>query len=136
MPLFTMIVMLDLSFSLIELGIWVVFGIVLLIFNHLLQELAAERATESELDAISRGIGSSSTVTFFIACAVLLAIAVILVVCEKLLGVQDPLAQALPVLAQNAIWMSLVALSLYIGWRLKGRSVFHKHTSQVGIAFS
>ncbi len=98
--------------------------------------LVSKGAAKSDLDAIARGIGRSFVFTLLIGGAVLLALLGAIVVSANLIGVWDTIAHGLHVTAEIAICMSIVAASSYIGWRLKGKSVYEKCIRQLSTASS
>ncbi len=93
--------------------------------------LVFKGAERTELNAVTDGVFWSFAITTLIACAISLVILGTVVVSAKLLGFGDTIDHGIPLLAQVAFTTSLVIVCWYIGWRLKGKSVYVQRIRQL-----
>lgn len=136
-PFCVFMVLLDTSFSWTRLGVIVICGTVICIAYYVLRNaLVAKGAAKSDLDAISKGIGRSSVATILIAVPIFGVTLISLSMFAGALGFGNTFDNGLPVIAQIAISLFLMAACAFIGWGLKGRKVYEKYVSKLNVGES
>ena len=126
------------SMSLLVKGICATALVILIIIGYfaLRHILVSKGAAKSELDAVSKGIGRSFVFTALIAFPTGFALLGATLISVKLLGFWDTFGNDLHVTMELAICMLWVAVPTYIGWRLKGKSVYEECIRQLGATSS
>ncbi len=118
-------------------GIFVVCTIPYIISYYALRNvLVSTGVAKGDLDAISKGMGRSIAFTGLVAMPVFIAIIGVMAGAAKLLGFWDTFTHGLHAITQIAISLSLIVVSAFAGWMLKGRSVYEKYTRQIGVSDS
>ncbi len=105
-------------------------------YKTLRRVLVSKGAAKGDLDAVTIGVISSTGFTALIAFPTGFALLGATLIAVKLLGFWDTFNQEMPVTTELAFSVFWVAVPTYIGWRLKGKSVYEKCIRQLGTASS
>lgn len=127
-PFLITIGLLDVGSSLTGLGVVVTCGIVIAVAYYTLRNwLVSKGAPKDELDAISKGICRSAGATALIGGLIVMVPMVSVSMFTKALEVYETFLNETNLIMHFVIANVIVALSAFIGWRLKGRKLYEKY---------
>lgn len=127
-PYLLVTALLDVGFSWIGLGGFFVCWATIFTAYYILRSVLISRgAVKSDLDAISNGVCRSCGASALIGVPIALATLVSISLFTKAIGTYEAFVNETNLIVQFLIAVTIVVVSAYIGWRIKGRSVYEKH---------
>lgn len=136
-PLLLTIVLLDVGFSWIGLGVLVVCWATIFSAYYIVRSVLISRgATKSDLDAISNGVCRSCGATALIGVPIALVTLASVSLFTKAIGTYEAFVNETNLVMQFLITVTIFVVPAYIGWRIKGRSVYEKHLPEPAVGES
>ena len=127
-PILVTMALLDIGFSWITLSVMVSCGTVICVAYYILRNvLVSKGAAKSDLDAISKGIGRSSAATALIGGLIAVVTMISISFFTKTIGVYETFVNETNLIMQFVVAFTIGAISVYIGWRFKGRDVYENY---------
>ena len=112
----------------VGLGVLVIYVTAFTIAYYTLRNrLVSDGAPRDELDAISKGIARSSGATAAIGGSIAVVTLLSISIFTNAIGVYQTFANETNLIMQFVIAITIVSISIYIGWRFKGRDVYEKY---------
>lgn len=128
LPFVVTIALLDIGFSWIRLGVTVICGVVVCIAYYILRNLLVSKgAARRDLDAISKGIGRSTAATALIGGLVFVVAFALISIFTKATGTYEAFVNETNLVMQFVIGLTMIVMSVYLGWKIKGRKVYEKY---------